>query len=80
MSEERDRWPAGKTAMVSLVALVASAVVSDAVAALPAAHSSAPDQELSARVAAVVERIRLGDPTLVPALRPETKFAQWRNF
>jgi hypothetical protein len=34
---------------------------------------------LSARVAAIVERIRLLEPTLLRDLPPEAKIAQWRN-
>jgi hypothetical protein len=67
-------------AVVSLVAAVACALTSDALAVLPSAQSSAHERELPARVAAIVERVRLGDPTLVPTLPQETKIAQWRNY
>jgi len=67
-------------AIGSLVVVVACALASDALASSPPAEPSAHERDLSARAAAIVERIRLGDPTLVPALPPETKMAQWRNY
>jgi hypothetical protein len=70
----------GRTAIVSLLTAVASALASDALAGLPPAQSSARERELPARVAAIVERVRLGDPTLVPARPQETTLAQWRNY
>jgi hypothetical protein len=38
------------------------------------------EQELSARVATIVERIRLVDPTLVRNVPRDQKIAQWRNY
>jgi hypothetical protein len=82
MSQELDRrMVLGRgAAVVSLVAAVACALTHDALAGLPPAQSSAHERALPARVAAIVERVRLGDPTLVPALPQETKIAQWRNY
>jgi len=34
---------------------------------------------LAARVGAIAERIRSGEPALVRELPPEAKIAQWRN-
>jgi hypothetical protein len=34
---------------------------------------------LAARVAAIAERVRSAEPTLVRELPPEVKIAQWRN-
>jgi hypothetical protein len=66
-------------AVVTLVAAVACALASDACASRLPVEPSAGEQELSARVAAIVERIRLGEPTLPRDLPPEAKIAQWRN-
>jgi hypothetical protein len=81
MSEELDRKLVSvrRAVVVSLVGVVC-ALASNALASLPPAESSARERDLSARVAAIVERIRLGDPTLVPALPAESKIAQWRNY
>jgi hypothetical protein len=54
-------------------------LASDAVATRLSAEPSAGERDLSARVAAIVERIRLGEPTLQRDLPPEVKIAQWRN-
>jgi hypothetical protein len=82
MSQELDRRTVLRrgTVVASLVTAVACALTSDALADLPSAQSSAHERELPARVAAIVERVRLGDPTLVPTLPQETKIAQWRNY
>jgi hypothetical protein len=82
MSQESDcRKRLGRgTAVVSLVAAVACALTDDALAGLPSARSGTPELELPARVAAIVERVRLADPTLIPALPRDTKIAQWRNY
>jgi hypothetical protein len=80
MSDESNR-PALRqgAAVASLVAAVACVAAGDARASrLPVAPSAA-NQELSARVAAIVERIRLDQPTLLRDLPPEAKLAQWRN-
>lgn len=82
MPKELDRkLVSGRGAVVvSLIGAVACALASDALASLPPAEPSAREPDLSARVAAIVERIRLADPTLVRVLPPEGKIAQWRNY
>jgi hypothetical protein len=82
MSQELDRRTIlGRgSAVASLVTAVACALASDALAGLPSTQSSAHERELPARVAAIVERVRLGDPMLIPILPQETKTAQWRNY
>jgi hypothetical protein len=67
------------TAVVSLAAVVACALVSDALASPPLPRPSVGGQELSIRVATMVERIRLGEPTLRRDVAPEWKIAMWRN-
>jgi hypothetical protein len=44
-----------------------------------AVEPRAGDQNLSARVSAIVERMRILEPTLLRDLPPEWKIAQWRN-
>jgi hypothetical protein len=66
-------------AVVTILAAVACALACDARASRLPVEPSAGDQKLSARVAAIVERIRLRDPTLLRDLPPEAKIAQWRN-
>ena len=68
-----------ETAAVSLVAVVACVLAGPAHASQLPADPGADAQELSARIAIIVERIRLGEPTLVRDLPPEAKVAQWRN-
>jgi hypothetical protein len=84
MSEEfdRTRLTSRGTALVSLVAIVACALATDALANPSPTEPSARLQErgLSGRVAAIVERLRESKATLVPALHPEVKIAQWRNY
>ena len=81
MSNDLDpRSPLCKgTVVASLVAAVTCALASDALASRLPADPRAGEQELSARVAAIVERVRLIDPALVRDLPPEKKIAQWRN-
>ena len=76
---DRRRHLSAGTVVVSLIAAVASVWASDVLASLPTAEPRVGDQELSGRVAAIVERVRLTDPALVRDLPPETKIAQWRN-
>ena len=80
MSNHHDRKPpAGHAAAIaSLVAVVACALAGDALARSPAEPSVA-EPELAARVAAIAERIRSAESTLVRELPPEVKIAQWRN-
>jgi hypothetical protein len=81
MSNHQDRKPpAGQGALIaSLVAVVACALAGDALARQSSAELAVAEQELAARVAAIAERIRSADPTLVRELAPEVKIAQWRN-
>jgi hypothetical protein len=65
-------------AVVTVVAAVACALAYASANRLPV-EPSAGDQELSARVAAIIERIRVREPTLLRDLPPEAKIAQWRN-
>jgi hypothetical protein len=51
----------------------------DALARQSPVEPSVAEPELAARVAAVAERIRSAEPTLVRELPPEVKIAQWRN-
>jgi len=63
--------------IVSLAAVIACTFASDALASQSAAPPG--EHELAARVATIVERIRLVDPTLLRNVPPELKVAQWRN-
>jgi hypothetical protein len=82
MSTELDRRPHLPAGFVfaSLVAAVACVWASDGLASRPTVEPLDHDQELSARVAAIVERVRGVVPTLVRDLTPETKITQWRNY
>jgi hypothetical protein len=76
MSSKPDRTPTSvqAAAAVSLVALVACALASDAHASrLPVEPGVADGQ----RVGTIIERVRAGEPTLLPQRR-EPKMA-WRN-
>jgi hypothetical protein len=66
-------------AVVTLVSAVACALACDARASRLLVEPSAGDQELSARVTAIVEQIRVREPRLLRDLPPEVKIAQWRN-
>ena len=81
MSNPQDRKPpAGHAAAVaSLVAIVACALAGDALARQSPAGPGVAEPELAARVAAIAERIRSSEPTLVRQLPPDVKIAQWRN-
>ena len=81
MSNDLDlRTPLHKgTVVASLVAAVTCALASDALASRLPADRYSGGQELSARVAAIVEHVRLVNPALVRNLLPEQKIAQWRN-
>jgi hypothetical protein len=68
-----------ETAAVSLVAAVACALSGEAMASWPAAETKVGALELSARVATIVETVRLGEPALLRDLPLTTKMAQWRN-
>ncbi len=79
MSKQLHRSPRVQGATVSLVALVASALTSEAIASLPTAELRARETDLSARVMILREQIRSSAPTLVQGLSPEKKLVQWRN-
>jgi hypothetical protein len=83
MSKETDRrQPLEQAAAsVSLVAVVACVLASDALALArqSPAEPSVGERELSARVEAIAERIRSGQPAFVRELPPEAKIAQWPN-
>ncbi len=80
MSNELDRGPLGQGSVVtSLVAAVACVLASDALASRSPAELHVGERELSTRVATIVERIRLVDPTLLRDLPRDKKIAQWRN-
>lgn len=64
--------------VVTLVSVVACALARDALAS-PLLEPRADDLNLSARISAIVERLRLLEPTLLRDLPPEVKIAQWRN-
>jgi hypothetical protein len=68
-----------KTILVSLIAAVTCAAGGDAVASRPTGEPRVAEQQLSTRIAAIIERVRLTDPALVRDLPPETNIAQWRN-
>ena len=63
----------------SVVTAVACVLAGDALAGRPAIGQATGERELSERVAAVAERVRLSAPTLRRELPPEHKIAQWRN-
>jgi hypothetical protein len=76
MSNKTDRvTPWVQVAAVSLVALVACALANDA-RAIPTEPSVG--GKLSTSIAAITERVRAGEPTLLPRLPPKPKMA-WRN-
>jgi hypothetical protein len=81
MPNELDRTPPMcKGAVVgSLVAAVACVLASDALASRAPAEPCVREQELSARVAAIVDRVRLVDPTLLRDLPADKKIVQFRN-
>lgn len=76
---ENSRVPTQRSVVVSLVAAVACTLASDARASRPQTKPSIGEQELSARVATIVERIRVGDPALLRDVPLANKVAQWGN-
>jgi hypothetical protein len=68
------------TAAVSLVMAVACALASEAFANLTPTESNLHERDVPARVKAIVERIRLSDPSLALTVLPEAKITQWRNY
>ena len=65
--------------VVSLVAALTCAFASDASASRPSVAARIDNDQLAARVAAIVERIRLSEPALLRDLPPDSKVAQWKN-
>ena len=80
MSSKADRIPNSlhAAAAASLVAFVACALASNAHASRLSVELGVADGELSARVGTIIERVRAGEPTLLPQLPAEPKMA-WRN-
>ena len=76
---DRRRHLSTGTVVVSLIAAVTGVWAGDALANRLTVEARVGDQELSTRVAAIVERVRLIDPALVRDLPPQTNIAQWRN-
>lgn len=70
----------GHGATVSLVALAACALAGDALASRPRTDWVPETQEISNRVDAIAEQLRLGDPLLQREVPPPDVLAQWRNF
>ena len=66
--------------IISLVALVACAMANDARANQSRVEHLIGDQELSARVDTIAERIRQADPILQHSMPPTVKMVQWRNY
>lgn len=81
MSDDRERGPAlvQGSAVVTLAAAVACALAGDAFASRVPTQLTAGEPEFSARVSTIVERIRLGEPSLLRELPADAKIAQWRN-
>lgn len=67
------------TVVASLVAAVACVWASDAPANGSTTEPRAAGKELSARIAAIVERVRIVDPTLARDLPADKKIVQFRN-
>jgi hypothetical protein len=65
--------------VVSLVAAVACALAGEAYASGNPIDPSADKPELAARVAAVIERVRQAEPTILRNLMPNLRIVQWRN-
>ena len=82
MSSDFDRKaPLGQgCALLTLVAAVACALTNDASARPLAPQPGVDARPLSTRVATIVERMRLADPTLVGNLPADVTVAQWGNF
>ena len=76
--QERPHLRHGPT-VVSLVAALTCAFASDASASRPSVAARFDKDQLAARVAAIVERIRLSEPTLIRDMPPDSTVAQWKN-
>ena len=70
--------PSAQVATVSLVALVACALANDARASRLPTDPSVGKGKLSTSIAAIAERVRAGEPKLLPQLPLKPKMA-WRN-
>jgi hypothetical protein len=79
MSEQKRPHPRHGPTVVSLVAALTCAFASDASASRSSVPARVDSDHLAARVAAIVERIRQVEPTLIRDLPPDSKVAQWRN-
>jgi hypothetical protein len=72
--------PAGqKTVLISLVAALTCAYASDAAASRSSVAPAVDGADLSARVTALVERVRALRPALVRDLPAASKTAQFKN-
>jgi hypothetical protein len=80
MSNRPDRTPPSIRAAtaVSLVAIFAGALTSDASASRLPVDSKAADEELTACVRTIIARVRTSEPALLQQLVPKTKMA-WSN-
>jgi hypothetical protein len=80
MSKDVDRRSAlGERTAVSLVAMLACALASDALASVPSVQPGGGERDLATRAAAIVDVVRQTQPALVQTLPPDVKLAQWRN-
>jgi hypothetical protein len=67
------------TTVLSLVGVVACLLANDALANAPSAVPDKVERELSARVATIVEQIRLLEPTLLHTLPAGSRTVQFAN-
>ncbi|HEV2955382.1 MAG TPA: hypothetical protein VGX95_04650 [Xanthobacteraceae bacterium] len=75
----QDRGPFGQgTAVVSLVATLTCALPNHALAVQGSGESANKDAQLSTRVAAAIERLRLVEPSLLRDL-PNDRNMAWTN-
>ena len=79
MSHQPDKPFTQRTAVVSLVAALTCAFANDAAASRPTVTPNSGEPELSARVASLVQRIQIIEPTLLRHLPAQRTIAQWRN-
>jgi len=75
----RNPPPGRGITVVPLLAVIASALASTALAGVPPHEPTAHEWDIPSRIAALRERILVGDPTLAQSLPLESKIAQWRN-
>jgi hypothetical protein len=79
MSEQKKPYLRHGPTVVSLVAALTCAFASNASASRPSVPARVDNDQLRVRVTAIVERIRLSEPTLLRELPPDATVAQWRN-